>query len=72
MRQLERLERLRLIALEIARECARIRAELTPTCTHPEKYRNMGKWEWDNGYGTQKWLSRWWCDICGYEVKLYV
>lgn len=53
------------------RETEELRGMISVACTHPVNHRRSGRWEWDNGYGTQKWLKSWTCNICRHEVKLF-
>ena len=34
-------------------------------CTHPEEHRVDYRWEHDNGYGRQKWITGVRCELCG-------
>lgn len=68
---LRKLKALWRAARDLNAEAEVLRARIAPACPHPEEHRYNGRWEWDNGYGTQKWLKMWRCHICFLEVRGY-
>lgn len=54
-----------------SRECHAVKIEcalvelLKVGCTHPEEYRGEYRWEHDNGYGRQRWVTGDRCGLCG-------
>lgn len=53
-------------ALRLAQQRVMLFKNLLRTrCDHPKRFHSEYKWEWDSGYGEQKWLPGLRCSLCG-------
>lgn len=62
--QLAEYERLRKVSIDASLEFSKYRTELAKICQHPEKYVEPYRWEHDNGYGSQHYVTGKACTIC--------